>query len=681
MESDQVLPRCSDGEPDELCDRCDALDLGAALSAKRDDEDDFIPITIADLEGKFSESCAMCRLLVECRGKNNANWLFSKSLGKIEPSGTNSEIERTRVLFLAPNSLSFGYNTQGFVAEALNDSEKTRCVLRCVESKAVNYSLIRSWLDFCNENHLQSDGYTCKPREVDIKWPLRMIDCRTRLVVPLKSLGTPCPPFCALSYVWGMKNNGLDQQDHGRLPQNLPQTITDSITVTKELGFRYLWVDKYCILQNDEEDKRIQIGLMAEVYGAATITIIAAAGSDPTYGLPGVSSTARVPQPRVKLKDRILTWTLEDPKVLVGQSVWTTRAWTYQEALLSPRRLVFTDHQVYFQCSEMATCEALSRPFKVSYTLERDYSEIFPWAVGGGTSRSLNTRIREYTQKELSNDSDILNGFQGILSYCAQRYNSINLWGIAVGSNGFPTENIFLYSLFWTLEKPGTRRKGFPSWSWAGWRGAVNYIPHVHYDFFSCPRLVDLDIGVAIETPDGNIRISDVTTETSAWLQRNNFYTLNIESFFIPIEIKQDDMLGLIVKASLKNVRKCIMVGKFCPLVDVELEDEVLSKSTLRGVVMSFKGPHVVEEDWSFYSPRPDILVIRDIGGVWERIGHADSITLYTEDAEAPGGSGYLDIGYEYEVHGHNNQRGQGTTCHSIIMEEFKHTRTRLRLV
>ena len=35
-------------------------------------------------------------------------------------------------------------------------------------------------------------------------------------------------------------------------PDTTPRVITDAMTATVELGWQYLWVDRYCIDQNDE---------------------------------------------------------------------------------------------------------------------------------------------------------------------------------------------------------------------------------------------------------------------------------------------------------------------------------------------------------------------------------------------------------------------------------------------
>jgi len=66
--------------------------------------------------------------------------------------------------------------------------------------------------------------------------------------------------------------------------------------VVKKLGYRYLWVDRYCINQGNEEEKADQCGKMDLIYQNADLTIIAAIGDNPTYGLPGVGLRKRKPK-------------------------------------------------------------------------------------------------------------------------------------------------------------------------------------------------------------------------------------------------------------------------------------------------------------------------------------------------------------------------------------------------
>jgi hypothetical protein len=67
------------------------------------------------------------------------------------------------------------------------------------------------------------------------------------------------------SYVWGPKasetsHEGLDPCGaESQLSSLIPRTVDDAILLTQHLGWEYLWVDRYCIDQSDNDDKREQI--------------------------------------------------------------------------------------------------------------------------------------------------------------------------------------------------------------------------------------------------------------------------------------------------------------------------------------------------------------------------------------------------------------------------------------
>jgi hypothetical protein len=58
----------------------------------------------------------------------------------------------------------------------------------------------------------------------------------------------------------------------------------------------------------------------------------------------------------------MLVSTLQDPRAQILSVEWSSRGWTYQEGVLSNRKLVFTDHQVYWECRGMATQESIYLP-------------------------------------------------------------------------------------------------------------------------------------------------------------------------------------------------------------------------------------------------------------------------------------------------------------------------------
>jgi hypothetical protein len=67
---------------------------------------------------------------------------------------------------------------------------------------------------------------------------------------------------------------------------DVADNFADAIEVTTALGRRYLWVDHYCIDQEDAVKKGKQIQQMRRIFEKADITFVAAAGEDANYGLP-----------------------------------------------------------------------------------------------------------------------------------------------------------------------------------------------------------------------------------------------------------------------------------------------------------------------------------------------------------------------------------------------------------
>jgi hypothetical protein len=95
-----------------------------------------------------------------------------------------------------------------------------------------------------------------------------------------------------------------------------------------------------------------QIQRMNRIYCNAQTCIVAAAGDDSHYGLPGVGHRSRKPQEKVSLGGLTLVQQCASG-VAVAKSKWSSRAWTGQEGCLSTRCLVFTDEEVIFRCRAM----------------------------------------------------------------------------------------------------------------------------------------------------------------------------------------------------------------------------------------------------------------------------------------------------------------------------------------
>lgn len=356
---------------------------------------------------------------------------------------------------------------------------------------------VESWLSYCKKNHTALCGKINSPVP-----GLRVIDCAT---LSVREADDNCD-YLALSYVWGTSTRGDDKVRHidgmVLLPERLSSVISDAITVTRSLGFQYLWVDKFCIDQENSAAKHDQIQQMRSVYENAELTLIAAAGTDGSYGLPGVGCRSRTVQPIARLQGVSVISTMRDPHMVIRSSHWATRGWTYQEAVLSRRRLVFTDEQLYFECNAMNCWESVHSHLDWLHT--NDKSRSHDWIRSGMFGRRAKENfgkllidqlplgevmvrywscIEDYSSRDLTFDSDSLQAFQGIIERFSRIKRSVlAIWGLPFPGQAVAQKKIEYFAIglawfhsrrCWEDSKRPRRRYGFPSWSWAGWAGEV----------------------------------------------------------------------------------------------------------------------------------------------------------------------------------------------------------------
>jgi hypothetical protein len=298
---------------------------------------------------------------------------------------------------------------------------------------------------------------------------LKVIDCSTRTIV----LAAPGCEYVALSYVWGLIRR-LERGDGASLPPSCDFIIEDAIRVTLELGFRFLWVDRYCVNQNDTKEAiEHQIKHMHLIYQAAVLTLIASAGENASYGLPGVTG----PQGGVRLMDNSSSNSLE---AYLRCTKWMSRGWTYQEALFSDRRLYFMDNHAMLSCRKLnfndqghydQTSASARSP------LRRIPKGEIPFGTSFGSS-SLMTAIEQYSKRNLTFDSDIIRACRGVLE-AFRNAGVFSHTGVAelqaevdAGVQSHSVVAHLSHGLCWTVgefDEPMyfcERRDGFPSCSW-----------------------------------------------------------------------------------------------------------------------------------------------------------------------------------------------------------------------
>lgn len=364
-----------------------------------------------------------------------------------------------------------------------------------------DWSVIRQWVDGCLQRH--ESVCTCRdPFELP---GFQVIDCEARKLVTWDRK----EGFAALSYVWGHPQPEADRTRHSSqteadrtvLPNPAERVVEDAIACASKLNIPYLWVDRFCINQEDESGtKQRLLESMDKIYSAAKVTIINVSGHDASAGLPGVSETLRSPpQGRGILGSHKIVPVI-NPHDNIRRSKWATRGWTLQEGLLARRRLVFTDTRIYFQCTRIHRIEGLFAEFQSLKPFEdprlQDISnpgadsQAFPKSVIGSvlSEFSMADICNEFTRRDLKTDEDALNACLGVFSrfWRSEWSREYQYCGLPFQGN---SDTGFALSLLWkmctyqykeglgdpTYSPRPSRRNWGPSWSWLAWRGYMGF--------------------------------------------------------------------------------------------------------------------------------------------------------------------------------------------------------------
>ncbi|CAG9994608.1 unnamed protein product, partial [Clonostachys byssicola] len=427
--------------------------------------------------------------------------------------------------FVALKVLKADNSDSGFIAYYGSiypafDLAEAMAPARSLSASSLDWDLLRSYLRDCHDHH---NGCSSPVPQLQIRG-FRLIDCHTRRLVPAPQGAE----YAALSYVWGApeKNTHMEVPELGEELQinQVPLVIEDAMETVRELGYRYLWVDRFCIQQSDSKSLRDHLVNMHSIYQGASLTIVAAAGSDSSFGLPGVSSREREPQAEATINGRLLVSSVESfPGILSCK--WKSRAWTYQEEFFSNRQLIFTSHQVSFHCLQSEHCEIYTSPAIISPgVLNRT----------GKRTCSIWEHIEQYSKRDLTYDSDSLNGLRATInSFTESAEEPVgSLWGIlfsetiAVLDHDHPSGRagtlgmtgmlsrarfaspsaVFGYSLAWKFlpqeHQILRRRAEFPTWSWTN---CVGQVVHSRLPWLTPnqPVMPDPELDVAVLGPDG----------------------------------------------------------------------------------------------------------------------------------------------------------------------------------
>ncbi|KAG6359494.1 hypothetical protein INS49_013015 [Diaporthe citri] len=269
-----------------------------------------------------------------------------------------------------------------------------------------------------------------------------VIDCESRTLV----LWPAGAPYVTLSYVWGLDPAEAPVGD--ALPKTLPKLIEDTIVATLRLGYQYLWIDRYCIPQDDETVRNALIRNMDKVYSESSLTIIASAAEQPSQGLVEglnvpLSTLSRLHRPGHSKLSRVFPWVADKQPTA-------------------------------------DLCSQDRQKQREEYFIER---------------------VREYMKRELTHDADAFDAFAGVLNYLewfAVEFLLGNIWGLPIWS----PESRWLEG---KLSDVAERRQGIPSWTWCGWKRARSSTRQVEWrDVWSRGNEIPDQTEIAVEYENGS---------------------------------------------------------------------------------------------------------------------------------------------------------------------------------
>jgi hypothetical protein len=156
--------------------------------------------------------------------------------------------------------------------------------------------------------------------------------------------------YVALSWLWGdqptsgvswkLTQNNMASFKRGINVNDLPITVRDAISVTRNLGCRYLWVDALCILQDSSIDTTEEILHIADYYANSAVTIAESRSSIAIQRFPIRNDAIFDCEP-------YSMYTM--PRCHIDPPSWKLRGWAFQEILLcEPGRVPVTRKRVSY---------------------------------------------------------------------------------------------------------------------------------------------------------------------------------------------------------------------------------------------------------------------------------------------------------------------------------------------
>ncbi|KAM0288703.1 hypothetical protein ACHAO9_006761 [Fusarium lateritium] len=383
-----------------------------------------------------------------------------------------------------------------------------------------SFDIAARWLHQCRSSKYHEDCQKAYPDGGDIlgpELPTRVLDLATFPSPRLVETSGTRSIYCALSYCWGDSGTNItttrgnfSSHMKGIPLESLPVFTKEALIAARSLGYRYIWIDALCIIQDDPNDWDQEASKMKDVYANADLTLsslVAKGCSEHLFYSRGSMTTRPVPFDIWTPKDKRPEWKQDvvyqhavypsflinndgDPQGFAGvdnlasKAPITSRGWVLQEQMLSTRILYFGSNYLLWEClcrtaTDIDPCQVI-KP-RISGGLGLDTGK--KYAVQG-LAHPLSTEdpddmeyqpfgiwqslLTSYTKRRLTKSSDRVPAFFAISKALESTIGSEFIGGIWKGEK-------LMQSLCWNVRDADNSQPQAPSWSWASVNQIINF--------------------------------------------------------------------------------------------------------------------------------------------------------------------------------------------------------------
>jgi hypothetical protein len=293
-----------------------------------------------------------------------------------------------------------------------------------------------------------------------------------------------------LSYRWSLEpsilllSSNFHEFRRGVHFELLTQLFRDFITVARRFRIRYVWIDSLCIIQDSQEDWEREAPKMRYVYSGSICNVAASASSTSEHGMfrrrtakdvrPGLIEIAS--EPSGSRYYYIFDKSYWDRHLRQGPLL--DRGWVFQEIILAPRVIYFSNSQILWECLSEHKCEGFPHGVPL-HDSGKNMDPLLPMQLSNEVIGPLKMSydsidlwmdlVAKYSSCDLTRPEDKLWAFSGIAKFfqgnaTGQYY--AGLW-----------ESRLLEMMDWRVHVPASRLSPTyraPSWSWASVDGPIH---------------------------------------------------------------------------------------------------------------------------------------------------------------------------------------------------------------